>query len=297
MQTLSVAENGISYLALCLSYYSEGCAYFVLYAMALMYIWIRGSIEEKKVFIPGAGMLCITVFNPIFPLVLDKLFDVNKEYYRFFWIAPVVILVSYVLAKISGNLRGVASAVCVLLFTTIIIFSGNYLYKNGYIAVQNIYKMPTEIPEIAEMIHNDSEGRFDGDYYPRAAFEYDYEMCLRQYDASIMLVADREAYLNAVMGNLDQKTIMEDENYFNRVLAVVALNNQIAPSEFKKGLEKTATEYVCVSTINEPLCNYLEDSCKLKLVGQTANHSLYYYELKESEGFRLPDYSDVWENY
>jgi len=297
MQTLSVAENGIGYLALCLSYYSEGCAYFVLYAMALLYIWIKGDATEKKVFLPGAGMLLITVFNPVFPVLLDKFFDVNKEYYRFFWIAPVVILISYTMAKISSIFKGAACIICICFFSGLIIFSGNFLYKDGYIAVQNIYKMPTEIPEITEMIHNDSKGRFDGDYYPRAAFEYDYEMCLRQYDASIMLVADREAYLNAVMGNLDQKTILEEDNYFNRVLAVVALNNQIAPSEFKKGLEKTATEYVCVSTVNESLCNYLEDTCKLRLVGQTANHSLYYYELKETEGFRLPDYSDVWENY
>lgn len=297
MSTLSVAEKGIAYLLLCLQKYSEGCSYILMYAAALLFVLLCGKREDRKVFLPQALMLMLTVFNPLFPMILNRIFDVNNEYYRFFWIAPVVILVAYVFADITDRQKGAALWITGLFFAAVIICGGKFLYADGYIKSPNIYKMPTEVPEIAEMIHEDADGRYEGDYYPRACFEFDYEMCLRQYDASIMMTADREAYLNAISGGLTNEEILSDENYYNRVLAVVALGQQLPPSEFKKGLENTGTEYVCISSVNEDLCRYLEKNVELRKVGETANHTLYHYELKDNEGWTLPDYSDVWENY
>jgi len=297
MQNLNVAEKGIAYLYLALATYSEGCAYFIMYAAALLFVLLRGNKQDKEVFLPQAGMLLLTVYNPFFPVLLNKFFDVNNEYYRFFWIAPVVILISYIFAKLAQDMSGLAGGAVTILFILVIAAGGSFLYKNEYIKSPNIYKMPSEIPKIAEMIHEDAEGRYDGDYYPRAAFEYDYEMCFRQYDASIMLFCDREAYLNAVSGKLTNADIIDDSMPCNRVLAVVALGMQLSKDEFKKGLEATGTEYVCISSANEPLCDYMENTVKLRCVGKTENHTLYHYELKENEGWRLPDYSDVWENY
>lgn len=297
MQGLNVTEKGITYLWLALATYSKGSIYLAFYVAAMLFILLRGDKREREIFLPQGLMLLLTVYNPLFPIILNKFFDVNNEYYRFFWIAPVVILVSYILAKICEKRRGVLGIVCVLLVTVLLAGGGSFLYKDGFIKSPNIYKMPSEIPEIAAMIHADAEGRYDGDYYPRAAFEYDYEMCMRQYDASIMLLCDREAYLNAISGGLDGAAIIDDEKPYNRVLAVVALGQLLARSEFKKGLEATGTEYICISSANEDLCHYMENGMELRVVGETANHKLYHYELTENEGWRLPDYSDVWENY
>ena len=283
---------------MCLREYTGSCIFFILYALALLYILARGSRTEKKVFWPQAVMLLLTVYNPFFPLALNSFFDVNNEYYRFFWIAPVVILTAYVMAvTVTGAKKRYVSVLLFSIYCAVIIFGGIFLYKDGYIKSPNIYKMPTEIPQLSEMIHEDAQGRYDGDYYPRAICEFDYEMCLRQYDTSIMLSCTREQYLTAVTGQLDRDNLFNDEEYYSRLLAVVVLNLPIPEDEFKKGLEKTGTEYVCVSTANTGVCDYLERTCDLRLVGKTANHSLYHYSLQEGEGWRLPDYSDVWENY
>lgn len=297
MQNLSVVEKGIGYLWLALATYSEGCIYIVMYIAALIFVLLKGNKLDKGIFIPQAVVLLLTVYNPVFPVVLNRIFDVNNEYYRFFWIAPVVILVAYVLAQMVDMHFGFAKILVLLVAVILIAAGGNFLYKDGYIKSPNIYKMPTEVPEIAQMIHEDAAGRYDGDYYPRAIFEFDYEMCLRQYDASIMMTCDREAYLNAVQGRLDMETILANENLENRVLSVVVLNVYITPEQFKEGLEATGTEYVCVSTANQDLCDYLRGRCQLRVVGESENHTLYHYELQEKEGWRLPDYSDVWENY
>lgn len=297
MQNLSVVEKGIGYLWLALATYSESCVYILMYIAALIFVLIKGTKLDKGIFIPQAIMLALTVYNPIFPIVLNKFFDVNNEYYRFFWIAPIVILVAYICTQISEMHFGYLRIIVCLTALLLIIGGGNFLYKDGYIKSPNIYKMPTEVPKIAEMIHEDARGRYDGDYYPRGIFEFDYEMCLRQYDASIMMTCDREAYLNAVQGRLDMETILAEENLENRVLGVVVLNIMLPPDMFKEGLEATGTEYVCVSTGNTTICDYLGGRCGLREVGKTENHTLYHYELEENEGWRLPDYSDVWENY
>lgn len=297
MQSLNVAEKGISYLYLALSTYAQGCLYLALYVLALGYVLLKGSALVKRVFLPQALMLALTVFNPVFPIILNHIFDVNNEYYRFFWIAPVVILLSLVLANLADKARGLVFPAAIIVFIIAIVSCGTFLYKGGYIPSPNIYKMPTEIPEIAEMIHEDAQGRYEGEYFPRAAFEYDYEMCMRQYDAGIMLTCSREAYLNAVAGRLDNAAILDDDAQYNRVLAVVVLGMQLSPDEFRKGLENTGTEYVCISSANEDLCRYLENNCGLRLVGKTANHSLYHYSFRENTGWILPSYEDIWENY
>jgi hypothetical protein len=277
--------------------YSGGCIFFALYAAALIYIAIKGSSLERRIFLPQALMLLVTVYNPFFPLLLNRFFDVNNEYYRFFWIAPAVILDAYVMAKLVIRIRGWMRIAAALICTALIISGGKFLYAEGYIKSPNIYKMPTEIPVISEMIHSDAAGRYDGDYYPRAICEFDYEMCLRQYDASIMLACTREQYLTAITGQLDRDNIFNDDEYYSRLLAVVVLNLPIDRDEFRKALEMTGTEYVCVTTANTGVCSYLEDTCGLRLVGNSANHSLYHYELEENEGWRLPSYQEVWDKY
>ena len=95
MQGVNVFENGIGYLTKCLGLYNSGTGYFVMYLFAILFILIKGERREREIFLPGAAVLLLTVFNPVVPVILDRIFDVSSEYYRLFWIAPVVILVPY----------------------------------------------------------------------------------------------------------------------------------------------------------------------------------------------------------
>ncbi|NLG05670.1 MAG: hypothetical protein GX567_17875, partial [Clostridia bacterium] len=80
MQTLTVVDTGLSYMQACLEYYLDGGAFFLLYAAALLFILIAGTKREQQIFLPSAVLLLLTVYNPIFPVVLNQIFDVNKEY-------------------------------------------------------------------------------------------------------------------------------------------------------------------------------------------------------------------------
>ena len=303
MQSLNINDAGFSYIFNCMALYSEGGVYFVIYVISLLFVCtIAGRYpalqnkdgtdtrkRDRLIFLPQAVMMLLTVFNPVFPVLLNSIFDVNKEYYRFLWMLPVITLIAYAGVKIvfetsKNTARGLIAAV---LLICIFMSAGTCIYENGYAKAENIYKMPAELLQVAQIIHRDSDVE-----YPRAMFEYDYNMQIRQYDASILLPCTREQYLNAVSGGIDHEKIHAEENYYNRLLAVVALNIRLDKEDFLKGLEETDTEYVVLSSANDMLSHI--KSMGLKEVGRTANHIVLHYGLETRKEFSLADYSEVW---
>ena len=139
MQGVNVFENGIGYLRKCLGLYTAGTGYFMLYVLAVIVILIKGSKRERELFIPGAVALLVTVYNPLSPVILDKIFDVSSEYYRLFWIAPVIILVPYMAVKVIYDMPSKAgrAAVAVAVSTSLLL-GGNYIYAKGFTAASNI---------------------------------------------------------------------------------------------------------------------------------------------------------------
>ncbi len=288
MQTLRVFEKGFGYLEACLSYYSENCAYFMLYLAALVFVAVKGTKQEKQIFIPGAILLLLTVYNPVTPVVLDKIFDVNSEYYRFFWIAPVIILVPYIAVRIIGLCQNrKQKAVTVILLITIGIFSGNFLYKNGYVPADNIYKMPKEMMQISEIIHKDAK-----ETYPKAFLEYEYNMQMRQYDPKILLTIDREDYLYAVNNSYTDDMVHDDEHPQYRLLASIIRYQSVEQKAFLDALEATDTSYIAISDENR-MVPFLKEA-GLKIVGSTEHHVVFRYDVKNPDIFELVDYSVVY---
>jgi hypothetical protein len=303
MQSLNIAQSGYGYIFRCIGLYYEGNIYFVLYIVSLIFLSIKdkgGSKRMRELFLPQFIMMALTVYNPVFPVALNSFFDVNKEYYRFLWMAPVILCIATAATIIitehsdreadGGSLM--RKVICTAFILLMLIAGGKWLYADGYIVSPNMYHVPTEIPEVAQIIHEDALARDPEDKYPRAMMEYDYNMIIRQYDASILLACDREAYIDAVSGVLDYETALKDENYCNRLLAVVALGMRLPYDEFKKGLDETGTGYIVISKNNE-MRQYLEDF-GMRVAGETQNHLVLQYTPEDYEPFILADYHDLW---
>ena len=288
MQGLNVTEKGITYLWECLSLYTGACAYMLLYVAALIYICIYGSRREKEIFVPCSVFLLVTVYNPAAPLILDHIFDVNSEYYRFFWVTPVLILIPYLAALLitrsqTGRQRIIVTGLLVLT----VMFSGRFVYTDGFRLAHNIYKMPDEMIEVSELIHKDS-----GNEYAKAFLEYEYNMQMRQYDPKMLLTIDREDYLNAVSMPYTEEMLNDEAHPEYRLLALLVRNQPVEKDEFIQALENTKTEYVVVKS-SHPKINYLK-SAGLKTVGKTDSNTIFKYELSEPYEFELVDYSVVY---
>ena len=288
MQNLNVFEKGIGYLWACLTYYTGSCAYLMLYVAALVYICIFGSRREKEIFIPCSVFLILTVYNPLAPVVLDRFFDVNSEYYRFFWIAPVIVLVPYLFTKlISGARRVTERIVVAAVILCIYAVSGKFVYADGIKPAENIYKMPGELIEISGIIHEDS-----GADYPKAFLEYEYNMQMRQFDPKILLTADREDYLFAVQNPFTDEMIEDEAHPQYRLLASLVRLQPVSEEAFIDALETTNTEYVVLNRNNPGTTFCLKAG--LKKVGETKNNIVFRYDVKEPYDFELVDYSVVY---
>ena len=288
MQSLNVFEKGIGYLEACLEYYTGSSAYLMLYLVALIYICIAGTKKEREIFVPASVFLIVTVYNPVAPVVLDRFFDVNSEYYRFFWITPVVVLIPYLFTKLILTRKSKNKTIVVsVLLVIICVLSGRFLYSNGVTFAQNIYKMPNELMEISGIIHSDS-----GVEYPKALLEYEYNMQMRQYDPKMLLTIDREDYMYAVSNSYSDEMLNDEAHPQYRLLAAIVRNQNVDEQDFLNSLEQTKTEYVVLNK-NSSRVDYLEKA-GLKNIGETENHVVYRYELIEPYEFELVDYSVVY---
>lgn len=287
MQYVNVFENGIGYLGECLSKYLGSCAYLLLFIFAAVYILIKGDEEEREIFIPGIVMMIITVYNPLFPVLIDKFFDISGEYYRFFWIAPVVVLVPFVVSKLISGCNNIREGFVVGVFVIVAMFmAGNFVYEEGIPFAENMYKVPDELIEVSQLIHSDST-----EEYPKAFLEYDYNMEMRQFDPKMLLTIDREEYIYAVNYSYSDEMIYDDNVPSSRLLAILVRNQDVDMEAFIDGLELTKTEYVVVRK-GHPRCDYLEKA-GLNLIGTTDSQCIYKYNLSEPAGYALIDYTDV----
>ena len=287
MQQVNVFENGIGYLLKCLGLYTSGTGFFALYLVCVSVILIKGDKRERELFLPSTAVLLLTVYNPFVPVILDRIFDVSSEYYRLFWIAPVVVLVPYTATKlIFSSEDGRRRLAAVLAVSAIFILGGNFVYAKGISIADNIYKMPDELIEISEMIHNDSETE-----YTKAFFEYEYNMEIRQYDPKMLLCIDREEYLYAVNYSYTQEMLEDESKPTNILLALLVRNQEVFPEDFTDALEKTHTEYV-VLTKGHPQTSFIK-AAGLYEIGDTDTHTVFKYDLEEPFSYELVDYSDT----
>jgi len=292
MQDVFVATNKIAYLRECLSRYNGGTGYMFLYFAALIYILIKGDDKEKKIFVPMSVLMVATVYNPLFPHILSKFADINSEYYRFFWMTPVVILVPYVLTKLILALinKEIKSRVPVIILVALVIFlSSHSVLKSGISMPENIYKIPDELIEISEIIHNDSSAE-----YPKAFLEYAYNMQMRQYDGKMLLTIDREDYLNAVSEPYTQEMIDSDEFPQYRILAALIRYQEVDTNKLLEAFEMTKTEYIVLTT-GSTMIPVLEQA-GLKEIAVTETHTILKYNLIDNTPFELVDYSECYKN-
>ena len=288
MTALNVTEQGYHYLRLCLDLYAGNCAYPVLYLAALIFLCVKWDREERRIFLPASVFLLLTVYNPITPVILMRFFDVNSEYYRFFWIAPMLVLVPYVAVRVIYLEHDYARRIAVvILLIAVFVFSGNFLYANGYQRADNIYKMPRELMEVSALIHEDAS-----EEYPKAFLEYEYNMQMRQYDPKILLTVDREDYLYATSMNYTENMLHDPDHPQYRILAALIKYQKVDEDEFLSALEKTHTKYVVLSKAN-PMLPFLKHA-GLQEIGSTQDRAVYRYELKEPYTFELVDYSPVY---
>ncbi|MCR4591310.1 MAG: hypothetical protein K5668_10885 [Lachnospiraceae bacterium] len=286
MQSISVAGDGILYLFKCIALFNGSALYLPLYLLGLIFIAVKGDREMKRFFLWPGAVILLTVYNPLLPLVINRFFDVNKEYYRFMWITPVCIEIAFLsvcYCMRSDKSRGwrIISFIGIIL---LLMGAGTFIYDEGYTPKENVYKIPNEVIAVSKMIRNNTDMK-----YPVAVMDRDMQMEIRQYDATILLACDRTQYLDFLAGTEQDELTEEKNEYVDRLLSVIAKYEDIDKDSFREALNKTNTQFVVVEKIS-PMLKYLSDA-GLTSVGTTGTRVIYKFELDDPLYFELADYS------
>lgn len=291
MQDVTVGTLKIAYLRECLQRYTGSTGYLMLFFFMLLFIVLKGTEKEKKIFVPVSLLSIVTVYNPLFPLVITLFTKIDSEYYRFFWITPVIVLVPYVLTKIVLKILDgeiIHKKTVSLLIIIALFLSSKSVLGSGMKLAENKYKIPDELIEVSEIIHNDSDRE-----YPKAFLEYEYNMQMRQYDPKMLLTIDREDYLYAISNEYTTEMVDSDEKPQYRLLAGLIRYQKVNNERLIDALEMTDTEYVVLTT-GSTMIPVLEE-LGLSEVARTKNHTILKYNQKEIVPFELVDYSGCYE--
>jgi len=177
--------------------YSGTSMIFVWFIISMLYLWTTEKDNDIKLLF--CHLMCIMgvlFFFPPFAYTAIHVFLDNQTYYRFIWLMPIGLIVSYVAVKL---VFGVASPKYrrVLAISIIIgmMVSGNFIYSNNSVTMaKNEYKLPVDVVSAADIMHVDG-------MEVKAVVPAEMLQFIRQYDASIMLAYGRDALVEGWSGN------------------------------------------------------------------------------------------------
>ena len=255
--SIFVDEWGLNFVGECFRRFQGEGIFFYIFAAALVYLLLREKSEWKKSFFSYIVVLFVTIFNPLLitPFI-DKL-GLEDEYYRLVWLLPITIFIAWFAVAASEKCKKRwLRFLCYGFFFLLIAFPGKSILASNWGLAENLYKVPDELIEICNVIHQDST---DTDESPKAAMDFDLIVLMGQYDPSIELTL---AYsdVSFLASQVDNENFaeqyppgMQSQMHIYRVLRE---GQMIDGMEFAGALAWTDTDYVVVRR-DFPLMDYL----------------------------------------
>ena len=188
--------------------------YFLPFVAAVLYLLCLEDDRHKR-FIRRIPVPCILGFlfllSPLFGRMCKG--HGTDQMTRFYWTLPFAVIVIYCLVEILYRLRRpLAKGVflCVVAFGLMACSRQDNMTspKDGqgwpYVKAENLYKLPNAVYETCNIIQQQQNGA-----ECRAVFPHDLAMCVRQYDASIMMPygSYRNEWWNDVFSLINGDTI------------------------------------------------------------------------------------------
>ena len=160
------------------------------YVLSLLFLFLKEKDSVKRIlFLYMPVLILLLYFNPLFVKVVYGIIG-EEIYYRFLWILPMTLTISYAATCIYGVLRNGIRKVYVCCVAIFIMLSGSFIYSNDHFAVaDNAYHIPETVIKICDAIA--VEGR-----EVTAAFPIDMVQYVRQYDATICMPYGRDALVS-----------------------------------------------------------------------------------------------------
>lgn len=218
MSGITIKEFGLGFVKACMEAYWGSCLFPVLFLGGLLCTVFCRKKRASVVFVCYTVFLALTVYNPFLVKEVIPRLDFEDEYYRFFWMLPVIPAAAYYGVRLVYLFKKKwQRAIAVFLVMGIIVLTGTPIegVARNFSPAENIYKVPDELRVICDVIHEDSEKE-----NPRVVFDSSLNSIVRQYDPSMALVLHRNAIIFR-SGSTVAGTYSEENRWYRRQKAIM----------------------------------------------------------------------------
>lgn len=278
MAGVKVQELGLRFVRVCAEQYWGTCLFPVLFVIGILWSLFCHKKQTARIFLCYAVFLGLTVYNPLFVKYVIPKMNFEDEYYRFFWILPVIPGVAYYAVRIiSSGKKKYQRMIAAVIAVAVIMLTGSPMQGivRNYAMAENLYKVPNDLRAVCSIIHEDSESE-----NPRVVFDIGLNFVARQYDASILLVLNRDAVLYRA-GSQVIKMNPEKISYQRQkaIMDVVYYSEDVDMDVFREALIARKTDYLVVPVTNLKH-DYLK-ACGCEAIAQTEERVVYRFDWKE----------------
>lgn len=276
---IQISEAGMDFIHQCLKTYQGETFFLLLFAGAMLLIFRfkdPGSRTLKLLLWPYFTVLACTVYNILVMNVFIRRLNLSGEYYRFFWLLPLCIVVPYVCTRLVVARKAWVKKVLVfLVLTVVIIAAGAPAWSRGLPLTSNPYRIPDDMIIACDIIKKDAERERLEDV--GVVFDFNLNLLITQYDPSFRVIIPYENMMTTV--NTGRTKTDTDNVWLNSRITLVELlmldRYWVPHEEFMSALNVTETAYV-VYEISGPNHDYLMGA-GLAEIGRTDDYVIYKY--------------------
>lgn len=252
----------------------ESIAFLGVYFLVLIYIWFQKDKEKIQMLIPMSVFLAATVFNFLVMEYLVIPLGLDTEWYRMYWLVPVIPVVAYGVSELVNKQAGISKKVFLVVLSILCItLSGQPVWRLGYHLQDNPYKVRNTLIDMVNIIHEDCEEEtikvlLPEDYYINE---------IRQYDASIIM-STWSSVVSEVKREYSETGTYEltQDDVWQRSQEILVLANMcnmdVGKEEIYRALYITSTKYVVCDTRTGSFDYFLAAGCEK--VGDAGQYSV-----------------------
>jgi len=245
--------------------------YYLLYAISLVIIAIKGSKTAKKYFIFIPLIYALTIYNPLLTNIVAKYFTGANVFWRLLWLIPMEISIVYAfVALIYSNNNEKYQTMVIVIEIILLILLGKFAFTkdNGFKKAENLNKIPSEIIEQTQYILD--EEKEERQITVMALPEPLHNATIRQLTSKINLFWSRDLYMPQLHS---PEELEEMEKIYSVCIGNVP---DIDASEFNHIREKYGVNWIIIRNVSEELNKYLKET-KYKKVTNIKGDYLYQY--------------------
>lgn len=252
--------------------YDGNAKYLILYVIALVLILMGRNKWSKRLFLYPMILIFMTIFNPLIVGFLIKYLDISARYYRFIWLLPMAMVISFVSVELISKIKNkkiYVASICAVI-AVLIVFGNVKSRFESYIVIDNKYKVSDDIIQISQIIHRDTQQE-----NPVVAYSNLLMLEYRTYDPSVISVFGRDDALSDA--DLSEKHInkwIQDQNYKDLMYVTVTYGYRLPYDVLDQTIANLNVDYFIInkSLMTEDYFSQDENTIE---VSQSQNYIVY----------------------